>query len=375
MADNTSDDREEAPTPKKLQDARKKGQVARSKELTTALLLMTSATTLYAYSASFGSNIANIAIQAFSPDRRYIYNPKMMLAAVSDLASEALFTFLPFFVILFTIGLVSPMALGGISFSTEVLAPKASRMSFAKGFKRMLGTHALIELIKALAKVSVVFLVGYFVLSRAFPSLTELGNGNVESSIAYAMDIVTRSFFLLSFSLLLIAFIDVPYQIWNHTKELKMSKQEVKDEYKDTEGKPELKGKIKQKQREMSQQRMMEAVPEADVVVTNPEHYSVALKYDPLKGGAPIVVAKGADMVALQIRKVAIANDVYILPMPPLARALYHTTDINSEVPQGLYLSVAQILAFVFQLKSFRDGKGPRPEKLNEIEIPKEFEY
>ncbi|MDQ7050952.1 MAG: flagellar biosynthesis protein FlhB [Enterobacterales bacterium] len=375
MAEDSSDDREEAPTAKKLKDARKKGQIARSKELTTALLLMTSAITLYAYSSSFGRNIANIAIQAFTPDRRYIYNPKMMLAAVTDLASAAFFTFAPFFFILFIIGLVSPMALGGISFSTEVLAPKANRMSPAKGLKRMLGTHALIELTKALAKVSVVFIVGYFVLSAAFPSLVELGNGNVESSIATAMDIVSQSFFFLSFSLLLIAFIDVPYQIWNHGKELKMSKQEVKDEYKDSEGKPELKGKIKQKQREISQQRMMEAVPEADVVVTNPEHYSVALKYDVLKSGAPIVVAKGADLMALQIRKVAIANDVQILPMPPLARALYHTTEINQEVPQGLYLSVAQVLAFVFQLKSFRDGKGPRPENLGKIDTPKEFQY
>jgi flagellar biosynthetic protein FlhB len=239
----------------------------------------------------------------------------------------------------------------------------------------MFGMHALIELIKALAKISVVFVVGYFVMKDAFPALVELGQSDVRAGILDAMQIVAKSFFLLSLSLLLIAFIDVPYQIWNHSKELKMSKQEVKDEFKETEGRPEVKGKIRQKQREISQQRMMEAIPEADVVVTNPEHYSVALKYDVMKSGAPIVVAKGADIIALQIKRVALANDVHIMQLPPLARALYHTTEIGGEVPQGLYLSVAQILAFVFQLKSFQDGKGIRPDKLGKIEIPEEFKY
>jgi len=375
MADKSAGEREEAATPKRLKEAREKGQLARSKELTTALLLMVAATALYSFSSSVGSKIALLAQKAFTPDRRYIFNPKQMSSALAELFGEAVFAVAPFFIVLFVIGLFSPMVLGGMSFSTKTLAPKANRMSVGKGLKRMFGTHALIELIKALAKISVVFIVGYFVMRSAFPTLIELGNGNVESGIARAMDIVSRSFFLLSFSLLIIALIDVPYQIWNHAKELKMSKQEVKDEYKETEGRPEVKGKIRQKQREISQQRMMEAVPEADVVVTNPEHYSVALKYDVMKSSAPIVVAKGVDLMAMQIRKVALANDVHILPMPALARALYHTTEIDQEIPQGLYMSVAQILAFVFQLKTYNEGKGPRPDELSEIEIPDGFNY
>jgi len=375
MADNDAGERDEAATPKRLKDAREKGQIARSKELTTALLLMAAAAALYSFSSSVGRDFAEVAIRAFSPDRRNIFNPRQMLAALGELVGDAAIAVAPFFIVLFVIGFLSPMLLGGISFSSKALAPKANRMSFGKGIKRMFGLHALIELIKALAKISVVFVVGYFVMSSAFPSLVELGNGNVEAGISQAMDIVSRSFFLLSFALMAIALIDVPYQIWNHAKELKMSKQEVKDEYKEIEGRPEVKGKIKQKQREISQQRMMEAVPEADVVVTNPEHFSVALKYDVMKSGAPIVVAKGQDLTAMQIRKVALANDVHIMPIPPLARALYYTTEINQEVPQGLYLAVAQILAFVFQLRTFKDGNGPRPDKPKDIDIPPDFSY
>ena len=375
MADKDAGEREEDATPKRLKEAREKGQIARSKELTTAFILMAAAGALYVFSSSIGTQIALIAKRAFSPDRRNIFNVRQMPAALGELVGDAIIAVTPFFVVLFLIGLLSPMLLGGVAFSSKTLAPKGNRMSFGKGVKRMFGMHALIELIKALAKVSVVFVVGYFVMRSAFPSLVELGNGDVQVGISQAMDIVSRSFFLLSFALIVIALIDVPYQIWNHAKELKMSKQEVKDEYKETEGKPEVKGKIKQKQREISQQRMMEAVPEADVVVTNPEHFSVALKYDVMKSGAPIVVAKGQDLTAMQIRKVAIANDVHIMPIPPLARALYYTTEINQEVPQGLYLAVAQILAFVFQLRTFKDGNGARPDKLKDIEIPPDFKY
>lgn len=375
MAEKGAGEREEAATPKKLKEAKGKGQVARSKELTTSMLLMAAAAALYSYAATFASAIGSVAQKAFTPDRKYLFSEKHMLSALGDLFTEVGVAFLPFFLVLFIIGLFSSILLGGLTFSFKTIAPKANRMSIGKGFKRMLGLHALIELIKALAKISVVFVVGYFVMKSAFPSLIELSLGEVRSSILSAMQIVAFSFFLLSMSLLVIALIDVPYQIWNHAKELKMSKQEVKDEFKETEGKPEVKGKIRQKQREISQQRMMESVPQADVVVTNPEHYSVALKYDVMKSGAPIVVAKGVDIIAVQIKKVALANDVQILRLPPLARAIYHTTEINHEVPQGLYLSVAQVLAFVFQLRSFNQGKGDRPDKLGEIEIPEDFKY
>jgi flagellar biosynthesis protein FlhB len=375
MAENSAGERSEDATPKRLQEARDKGQVARSKELTTALLLMTASISLYSFSGAFGKGFATMAQKAWSPDVKTIINEKFMLAALGELFHGVIVAAAPFFLLLFFLATFSSLLTGGLSFSSKALAPKFNRMSMAKGFKRMFGMHALVELVKALAKVSVVFIVGYFVIVSVFPDLIALGTGDIGNSIGQAMDLVARSFFLISLSLLLIAFIDVPYQIWNHAKQLKMTKQEVKDEYKDSEGKPEVKGKIRQKQREISQQRMMEAIPDADVVVTNPEHYSVAIKYDPVRSGAPIVVAKGVDIIAMQIRKVAIANDVAILAAPPLARAIYHTTEIDQEVPQGLYLAVAQVLAYIFQLKSFDQGKGDKPPNLNDLPIPDDFKY
>ncbi len=375
MADSDSGEKEEDATPKRQQEARDKGQIARSKDLTTAMLLMTAAATLSIYSSDIGRKMGDLAVAAFTPDRKYIFNTTHMMSAGGELLMEAVYAVGPFFMVLFVIALLSPMMLGGMAFSSKALAPKMSKMSISKGLKRMFGTQALVELLKGIARVSVVFLVAYFVLTDAFPKLTRLGSGNIESGVSDAIQIITNSFFLLALSLIIIAIIDVPYQIWKQAKELKMSKQEIKDEYKETEGQPEVKGKIKQKQREISQQRMMDAVPDADVIVTNPEHYSVALKYDVMNSGAPLVVAKGQDIIAMYIRKVAIANDVTILPMPPLARALYHTTEIGHEVPQGLYLAVAQVLAFVFQLKTFSEGNGPRPQSIGDVEMPDGFKY
>ncbi len=375
MAESDSGERSEQATPKRQKEAREKGQVARSKELTTALLLITASVSLYSFSGTMGTGFANMAKKAFSPDQKSIFTDKMMVASLGELMGEVIWAVAPFFFVLFVLALCSPLLTGGLSFSAKAFKPQANRMSPAKGFKRMFGTHALVELLKALAKVSVVFVVGYFVMTMVFPDLVTLGTGSANAGIGQAMNLVTRSFFLISLSLLIIALIDVPYQIWSHAKQLKMTKQEIKDEYKEMEGKPEVKGKIRQLQREMAQARMMDAIPDADVVVTNPEHYSIALKYDPIRSSAPIVVAKGVDIIAMQIRKVAIANDVAIIEAPPLARAIYHTTEIDSEVPDGLYLAVAQVLAYIFQLKSFNQGKGARPKPIKDLPIPENLKH
>ncbi|TQV75357.1 flagellar biosynthesis protein FlhB [Aliikangiella marina] len=376
MAENdTAGERSEEATPKRLKEAKEKGQVARSRELTTALLLMMASVSLYSFSNSMGTGVANIAKKTFSPGRRQIFEETFMMSALGDIFGGLLLSVAPFFVLLFLIGALSPLLTGGLSFSFKAVAPKASRMSPAKGFKRMFGLHALVELVKALGKVGLVSLVGYMVIVQVFPELTGLGTGNVLGAIDRSIDLVARSFFLISLSLLIIAFIDVPYQLWNHAKQLKMTKQEVKDEFKDTEGRPEVKGRVRQVQRELAQKRMMEAIPDADVVVTNPEHFSVAIKYDAMRSSAPVVVAKGVDHMALQIRKIANANDVTIVRAPPLARAIYHTTELDQEVPHGLYLAVAQVLAYVFQLKNFQSGKGTRPAALGDLPLPDDYQY
>lgn len=375
MAENDAGERSEQATPKRLKEAREKGQVARSRELTTALLLITASVSLYSFSSPMGLGFAEAAKKAFIPDRKHLFNSQTMLQALGELIGDVVIAVAPFFLLLFALAVLSPLLTGGLSFSFKSASPQANRMSLGKGFKRMFGLHALVELLKALAKVSVVFIVGYLVINQVFPELVALGSSTATSGIERAMDLVARSFFLISLSLLVIALIDVPYQLWNHAKQLKMTKQEVKDEYKDTEGKPEVKSKVRQVQRELAQRRMMEAVPDADVVVTNPEHYSVAIKYDAMRSSAPIVVAKGVDEIAMQIRKVAIANDVPLLASPPLARAVYHTTEIDQEVPQGLYLAVAQVLAYIFQLQNFRQGKGAKPKPLKEVPVPDDYQY
>lgn len=373
MADEDFAERSEQATPKRKQEARNKGQVARSKELTTALLLIFSAIGLYSFSGSVGEAFARAAVRAWSLSRKDLFSVQQMISGLGHVFNEVLIAVLPFFILLFLIAIFSPLLTGGLSFSFKAAAPKFSRLSPAKGLKRMFGVHALMELIKALAKVLLVSLAAYWVISSIMQELFALGLNEASAGIAGSIELITRSFLLIALSLLVVAFIDVPYQLWNHNKQLKMTKREVKDEYKETEGKPEVKSKVRQLQREMSQRRMMDAVPDADVVVTNPEHYAVAIKYDAMKNSAPIVVAKGADLLAMQIRKVALANDVSILSAPPLTRAIYYSTEIDQEIPHGLYLSVAQVLAYILQLKNYQKGKGIKPKLPEELPIPDEL--
>ncbi len=205
--------------------------------------------------------------------------------------------------------------------------------------------------------------------------LLGLSKSSLEPAIDHMLTIIAWSVLVVSASMIFVVAIDVPYQIFDHGKKMKMTLQEVKDEMKDTEGKPEVKGRVRQMQRQLAQRRMMSAVPEADVVITNPEHFSVALKYDVEAGGAPIVVAKGVDFMAIKIREIANAHDVMILPSPPLARAIYFTTEIDEEIPGNLYLAVAQVLAYIFQLRTHNKGEGRRPKPLAEIELPRDALY
>lgn len=241
-----------------------------------------------------------------------------------------------------------------------------------KGLGRMFSMRSLIELVKAIAKVGLVLSVAILILNLRTEDLLSIAEEPVVPAMAHVVWTMAWSFFLLACATIIIAIIDVPFQIYDHQKKLRMTKQEVKDEYKDTEGKPEVKGKIRQLQREMAQRRMMQDVPTADVVITNPTHYAVALKYDQMSMGAPVVVAKGADEMAFKIMEVARANKVEILRTPPLTRAVYHNSDIGQEIPDGLYMAIAQVLAYVFQLRQFRKGRGDKPG-MPDFPIPPEM--
>ncbi|HSX69401.1 MAG TPA: flagellar biosynthesis protein FlhB [Pseudomonas sp.] len=371
MAESESGaDKSEEPTGKRLEEARKKGQIARSRELSTLAVTMAGAAALLMYGADMGQAMMDMMRGNFSLSRETLLEEGAMARHLLRTGMEALKALQPFFIVLLIASIIGNVALGGWLFSGEALMPKFSRMNPLEGLKRMFSTKALVELLKALGKFVVILMVALFVLKSDQDDLLAIANESVESAILHAMDVTGWSLIWLACGLILIAALDVPFQLWDTKQKLMMTKQEVKDEYKDSEGKPEVKSKIRQLQRQMAERRMMQQVPEADVVITNPTHFAVALKYDPEKGNAPLLVAKGGDFLALKIREIAQEHRVTLLESPALARAVYYSTEVDHEIPAGLYLAVAQVLAYVYQLKQFRAGKGKRPSPLGSLSIP-----
>jgi len=371
MAESESGaDKSEEPTSKRLEEARKKGQIARSKELSTLAVTFGGAAALLIYGADMGQSMLDMMRGNFSLPREVLLDDGSMARYLLATGMEALLALQPFFVVMLIASIVGPVALGGWLFSAEALQPKFSRMNPLEGLKRMFSTKALVELLKALAKFVIILMVALAVLKSDQDDLLAIANESVESAILHAMQVTGWSLLWMACGLILIAAVDVPFQLWDTKQKLMMTKQEVRDEYKDSEGKPEVKSKIRQLQRQMAERRMMQQVPEADVVITNPTHFAVALKYDPAKGTAPVLLAKGNDFTALKIREIAQEHKITVLESPALARAVFYSTELDQEIPAGLYLAVAQVLAYVYQLKQFRAGKGKRPAPLAEPPIP-----
>ncbi|GGB50026.1 flagellar biosynthesis protein FlhB [Shewanella inventionis] len=377
MAENdSSQERTEEPTSKRLEQAREKGQVARSKELGTAAVLLAASVGFAMTGPSIAISLYTMMKQIFTMERDQIFDTNSMFRVWGVVGNELAWPLLSFIALLAFVSFLGNIVLGGMSFSVKAFMPKGSKMNPMNGFKRMFGTQALVELTKGIAKFSVVALSAYFLLRFYFYDILMLSNDHLPGNVYHALDLLVWMFILLCSSMLFIVVIDVPFQIWNHNKQLKMTKQEVKDEYKDTEGKPEVKSRIRQMQYEMAQRRMMSEVPKADVIVVNPEHYAVAVKYDVTRSSAPFLVAKGVDDVAFKIREIAREHNVAIVSAPPLARAIYHTTKIDQQVPEGLFTAVAQVLAYVFQLRQYQKGKGrkPKPIPYNQP-IPDDLKY
>ncbi|WP_026972662.1 flagellar biosynthesis protein FlhB [Aliagarivorans marinus] len=375
MAD-TDQERTEEATPKREQEAREKGQIARSKELGTAAVLIFATLSLMMFGENLARGMLNVFKLQFRLEREQIFDPELMMASLGDILQILIGPMAVILGIIAVAAFIGNILLGGMAFSWQAAAPKFNKMSPLQGFKRMLGVQALVELIKSIAKVAVIGLIVWWVLSWQFKNILSLSTQPLPGSATNALDMLMWMLLALVCGLLVIAAIDIPYQIWNHAKQLKMTKQEVKDEHKNTDGNPEIKGRIRRLQMEMASRRMMADVPQADVVVTNPTHYSVALKYDDKGSGAPILVAKGADEVALKIREIARHYEIPVMESAPLCRSLYHTTRIGAEIPEGLYVAVAQILAFVFQLSQYRKGKGQRPKPVaDDLPIPDDLRY
>ncbi len=361
----------EEATPRKLEKAREEGQVARSRELNSVAIV-----TFGALAAILAAPRAAVQLQQITTDlfANAAQTQLPMQTYLGQAAMGSMWAVLPFVLVMFVAGIFSSIGVGGLVLSAKALQPKLARMSPVKGFSRMFSMKALVELGKSVAKFVLIAGVTMAVLSVFLHDLLVLGSLPFKVAVAEGIEYVGLALLLIGCALIVVAAIDVPFQLADHKKQMKMTKQEVKDELKDSEGKPEVKAKIKLLQQQISQRKMMEAVPSADVVITNPEHYAVAIKYDASQMAAPLMVAKGADHMAFRIREIAQAHDVPVVPMPPLARAVYHHTEAGQEIPEALYVAVAQVLAYIYQLEQYRRGQLRDKPTLAQVDVPPEMD-
>jgi flagellar biosynthesis protein FlhB len=375
-SEDTSQERTEQATPKRVDEARNKGQVSRSRELSTMATMMASAFLFLFMGQQLSMSLQNLMRGNFTIERKNIFDDLFVFNAVVDSGRNVLIDFSPFLMTLFVVAFFAPMMVGGWLFSPKALSFKWDKLNPISGIKRLFSVNSLMELLKALAKFVLIVGLAVFLLWHHVYDLLSVGKNGLEPGLIDASGLIIGSFFVICLATVLIASVDVPFQLWNHNKQLKMTKQQLKDEMKDTEGKPEVKAQIRALQQELANRRMMEAIPDADVIITNPTHYAVALNYKPDEMAAPKLVAKGADLVAERIRNLANEHDVMILPSPMLARALYFSTRLNQDIPAGLYLAVAQVLAYVFQLRERVNVSGViKPKPPVDLPIPEEFRH
>ncbi len=376
MAENEDgQEKSQEPTSKRVEDARKKGQVPRSRELNTMALTLVGVAVMMLMGGRFSSGFEGQFREHLKLSRREIFDPNALLAHLVGGLQDALLMLLPFFGVMMVVAVAASVALGGFNISTEAMQPKLSKLDPIKGLKRVFGPKGLMELLKSLAKFVLVSLVTMGVLWSWRRDIVGLADLDIGVALSDGLRMVGWASLLIASTMILMAAIDVPFQLWQHRKELKMTQQEVRDELKQTEGRPEVKGRIRQLQREMAQRRMMQEVPKADVIVTNPTHYAVALRYDPDTMNAPLVIAKGKDLVAANIREIGREHHIPLVEAPVLARAVYFHSELNQPIPAQLFLAVAQLLAYVFQLRAWEEEGGDIPQPPEEFPVPEEMRH
>ena len=374
MAEDSDLEKTEQPSQRKLDQAREKGQVARSRELSTFAVLLAGGSALWFMGASFTQQMVKLLSDGLTLDRELAFNTGLIIPRLYDFALVALIIFSPFLLVVMLAAAFSPLLLNGWLFSVQALQPKFSKLNPASGLVRMFSKTALVELTKAIGKATLVGGIAAWVIWHNKEAVMALGTQAAIASIPQMGHLVGSSFMMIVGAMLLIVLIDVPFQLWDHNKKLMMTKEEVRRESKETEGNPEVKGRIRQLQREAARKRMMAEIPTADVVVTNPTHYAVALKYGDKGMRAPVVVAKGSHLLALRIREIAEENHVPILEAPPLARALHKHTELGESIPEALYTAVAEVLAYVYQLHRYEKQGGVRPQEPKRLPVPVELD-
>ncbi|MEE9331365.1 MAG: flagellar biosynthesis protein FlhB [Methylophilaceae bacterium] len=370
MADGSDLEKTEQATPKRLEKARKDGDVPRSRELGTVTLLLAAGLGMLMMGEHLSSALKTTLSSGLKFDRATAFDPVYLIMNISESIYTLLIAFSPFALLLMIVALGSPAFIGGWLFSGKALAPKFNRLNPIKGVTKLVSKNSAVELVKSILKAILVGGVSYMVMSSDMGPILSLSSLPVKTSIGEVSTLMQTGFLSIVSALIVIAAIDVPYQLYQHAHKLKMTKEEVRQETKELEGNPEIKARIRQQQREMAKRRMMSEIPNADVIVTNPTHYAVAIKYKEDDVGAPIIVAKGADVLALKIREIAAEHKIMTLESPKLARALFAHAELESEIPEALYSAVAEILAYVFQMRIFNDHGGLQPEIPSTLAVP-----
>jgi flagellar biosynthesis protein FlhB len=374
VADESDVEKTESATPKRLEKAREEGQVARSRELTSFALLSAGFFGVWGLSNPISLHMQSVMRGALTFNHATIVDPRQMLIGASSAGREAGMALFPVLALTGLAALVAPVALGGWLLSTKPLAPNFGRLNPAKGIGRIFSSQGPIMLGMSILKTVVVGgLAGWAMWSRK-DEVLGLATKPLNLALADAMHMLIVCCGMAISGLFLVAALDVPYQLWNHAKKLRMSKEEVKREHRESEGDPQQKGRMRAQQRAAARRRMMSAIPTADVIVTNPTHFAVALKYADGEMRAPKVVAKGVNLIAARIRDLGREHNIPLLEAPPLARALYHNVEINREIPGALYGAVAQVLAWVYQLRRYKKEGGVAPDEPENLEVPPELD-
>lgn len=372
MAEDSDLERTEEPTGRRIEQAREEGQVPHSRELATFLVLISSATGLWLMGGWLVERSIGITRNAFIFDAQTTREPSQMLARLGSVSTEALLTFSPFLALVLLAAVISPLLLNAWVFAPKAMVPDLGRLNPLTGFGRIFSWNSVIELIKAILKAVLVSGVAALLIWKERDEIFGLLAQPLEQGLASAGHLVMFSFLVLVSTLALVVVIDVPFQLWQYFKKLRMSKDEVRQEMKEMQGDPQVKGRIRALQMEAARRRMMAAVPKADIIVTNPTHFAVALAYK-TGMGAPKVVAKGMGEVALKIREIGARHGVPLVEAPPLARALFKHVDLDAAIPVTLYNAVAEVLAYVFQLAQWRQQGGAYPMPPRDLPVPPEL--
>ena len=375
MAEDSDAERTEPASEKRLRQAREDGDIPRSREVATFTVLMTAGAGLWMLGGGIVNKLSSVLERGLTLDREQVYNPNVLIERILADVVGVLLACLPLAGAVMLMMLAAPMLIGGWNFSAKAFTPNFGKLNPMRGLGNMVSTNALVELLKAVAKTLLVGAVAWFVVMSQKDAVIGLVVEPFGTAAPHLGSLLAKAFLTMVGALGAIAILDGPYQMWHYADKLKMTRQEVIQESKESDGNPQIKGKIRQMQREMAQKRMMSNVPTADVVVTNPTHFAVALKYADGQRGAPRVVAKGTDEVAAKIREIAKENKVAMLEAPALARALYKHTDIDDEIPEALYSAVAEVLAYVYQLRAYSKGTLDQyPDRPKKLPVPPEMD-